>query len=423
LGAVKKHNHWGGNMSEKRIVVIGGGHAGLNAVKEIEKQIVAPSGGKYRVLLIDKQPYHLRKVLLFRAAVSDQPLKVPFSRYFGKHVEVVQASLRAIDSGRRMVQVAYPDGSQGEIQYDRLVLALGSTIREAAPEQGGISLKDLQSARKIRSTILENISRARNESDEMRRRQLLTVAVAGAGITGIETSAEIGFWLKEEAKKAGIDPDLAEVTLCNAGQRLLEELPEKVGKRLEEGLRLNNVKVRHNAKAEKFAEETVYLQDGSTLQAGLCIWTLGLQANPLVSQLGLPVEDDGKLSVDPWYHVKGFSDIYAIGDCAKAVDPATGKADGMTCKEAIPQAQRVSKIIKAELAGKTGPQHKGYPVSLFCIGLGPGNGLLWVNKWGIDLIMSGKLAGKIKGFTWDIASMIDRKIVAELNLETLHQQS
>jgi NADH dehydrogenase len=121
--------------------------------------------------------------------------------------------------------------------------------------------------------------------------------------------------------------------------------------------------------------------------------------------MGLPLTPDGQVLVDECYRVHGVSGVYSFGDCTSIVDPRTGKADQMTCKEAGPQALRLGKIVMADLEGCPAPVHKSV-MNGFAIGLGQDRGLVWTRKWGLDMILTGKLAWKIKKFAWDRASML-----------------
>lgn len=109
--------------------------------------------------------------------------------------------------------------------------------------------------------------------------------------------------------------------------------------------------------------------------------------------------------VDKCYRVQGTWGVYSIGDCARIVDPRTGKADQMTCKESGMQALRLGKIVMADLEGRPAPVHKSM-MDVFAIGLGQNRGLVWARKWGLDIIITGKLAWKLKKLAWDGASML-----------------
>ncbi|MFC5450795.1 NAD(P)/FAD-dependent oxidoreductase [Paenibacillus aestuarii] len=391
---------------EQRIVVVGGGYAGLNAVNALQKQFA--SDPRIQLVLIDKESFHLRKVLLFQRAVQETPIKVPYSDYFGDTVEVIQAELIAVEPEAKQIRICRPDGAYEDQPYDRLILCLGSKVVSASPEQGGISLTDMESGDRIRRQLEQNLSDARRAVHEAERRRLLSVAIVGGGITGIETAGELASGLRRKAAAAGLDPAEVAVTLINSQQRLLEAAPPHVSRRLEQELSAIGVRVKHGSRAEQFRDGELALRGGELVPVGACVWTLGLRPNPLVQRLGLPITSDGKLQVDAQYHVHGSDGIYAIGDCAHIMDPVSGAADGMTCKEAIPQAGRLAKIIKAELASMNGPQHASY-TNVFCISLGPDRGLVWLQKWGMNLVLTGKVGLHIRKLTWDMASLLSGK--------------
>lgn len=121
--------------------------------------------------------------------------------------------------------------------------------------------------------------------------------------------------------------------------------------------------------------------------------------------MGLPLTKEGQVIVDASYRVKGAVGVYGIGDCAHIVDPNSGQADRLTCKEATGQAARLGKILLADLKGTPAPSHKSY-MDFFCIGLGPERGMVWTRQWGLDIILTGKLGWKIRKFTWDMASLL-----------------
>ncbi|MOA32641.1 coenzyme A disulfide reductase [compost metagenome] len=147
------------------------------------------------------------------------------------------------------------------------------------------------------------------------------------------------------------------------------------------------------------------LSDSTLISVGTTIWTLGLAPNPVIRSLQLPVTPSGQAIVDESYRVRDMHGVYSIGDCANIVDPKSGAADRMTCKEAIPQANRLGSIIIDDLTGQTTPVHKALFDS-FAVGLGPGRGLVWTHKWGVNVMITGKLAYKIKLYVWDFASLL-----------------
>jgi len=396
-------------MSEKKevtCVIIGGGYAGINALKAIRKTLLPELGAEMlRIILIDKQPYHLRKVLLFKPAVKEDDIVIPFGKLFPEGVEFIQGTVVTIEKKDKRLLYQDESGHEQKLNYDIVILAAGSVVRQPNPDQGGIALTGLDSAARIREIWHENLRKAVKETDRAERQRWMTVAVAGAGISGIESSAELVYALRKEASALGLNPSEVILYLLNAQDKLFHDGPAKVGMKLERLLTGSGVTVLHGRKAIHEREGELVLSDGKLLKVGLCIWTLGLLPNPMLGSMGLPLTADGRVIVDDNYRVKEAPSIYSIGDCARIVDPVNGLVDGMTCKEATAQADRLGKIIAADIRGHSAPVHKRY-IDFFCFGLGPERGMVWTRQWGLDIIITGKLGWKVRKMTWDYASLI-----------------
>lgn len=393
-------------MNDLTCIIIGGGHVGLGALKAIQATTRGMAKGRrIRIVLIDKQPGHVRKVMLFRPAVGGEEIMIPWTYYFSEGVEFVQGEVMSVDSGEKRIRYTDAQGNDAYIRYDLLVVTVGSIVRRPDLDQGGIALTEPQAAIDIRERWLANLRKAAGETNPEERKRLMTVAVAGAGISGIETSAELALAMRKEASALGLNPSETFVYLLNAQERLFPEGPEKVGRKLDQTLSECGVTVFHNRKVMREEAGVVTLNKGDCLAVGLCIWTIGLMPNPVLRGMGLPLTPDGQVLVDECYRVQGVAGVYSIGDCTRIVDPRTGKADQMTCKEGGMQALRLGKIVMADLEGSPAPVHKSM-MDVFAIGLGQNRGLVWARKWGLDVIITGKLAWKLKKLAWDGASML-----------------
>jgi len=393
-------------MSELTCVVIGGGFAGIHAVKSIWKSLrQLKDDRKLRLILLDKQPHHVRKVLLFRSAIDIKPITIPWEKILPEGIQVRQGSLYKMDDENKCVTYRDAEGQEQHIAYDILVIAAGSVVRTPEADQGGIALTDLKSAECIRIQWKNNLQLALTESNVTEKERLMSAAIVGAGITGIETASELAFAIRSEAAAIGLDPAAVKVHLLNKHHRLFNEGPAKVSHALERLLMKNGITVHHRCEAVREEQGRLLTSEGATINVGLTVWTLGLIPNSELGSLNLPLRNDGKIQVDECYRVRGMDSVYSIGDCAHIVEPITGKADGMTCKEAIPQGQRLGSIIYADLTGIKAPTHKGV-MEFYNIGLGPENGLMWTRKWGLDMIITGKLAYKMKAYLWDVSSML-----------------
>lgn len=394
-------------MKNLTCVVVGGGYAGIHAVQAIRKAVKEGNmPEKLRLVLIDKQPYHLRKVLLFKpAAAQAGEITVPLEQLFPEGVERIEASVTSIASAGKRLQYQDAKGLTHALDYDILVLTVGSIVREPEPEQGGIALTGLEAAARIRAVWEGNLRQASMEPRAEERKRLMTIAIAGAGISGIETAAELAAGVRLDAEGFGLDPKDVNILLYNAQDRLFPQGTAKASRKLESLLAASGVTTVHQRKVLQEQDGLLSLSSGEKTPVGLCIWTLGTRPNPGLRKMGLPLTPDGFVPVDGSYRVQGAQGLYSIGDCARIIDPETGREDGKTCKEATPQAARLANVIAADLNGHPAPLHKSY-MDFFCIGLGPQQGLVWTRQWGLDLIITGKLGGRIRKMTWDMASLL-----------------
>ncbi|CAG7638214.1 NADH dehydrogenase [Paenibacillus solanacearum] len=397
-------------MNDLTCIIIGGGYAGLGALKAIKEATRGMTNGRrIRFVLFDKQPGHMRKMLLFRPAVGEEEIMIPWTHYrFSEGVEFVQAAVTSVDRGEKQIRYEDTQGNEVRMGYDLLVVAVGSIVRTPDPDQGGISLTDPQTAAVIRERWRANLRQAVGESNAKERKRLMTVAVAGAGISGVETSAELALEMRKEASSLGLSPSDVSVYLLSGQERLFLEGPEKVGRKLDQVLTECGVSVLYNRKVMREEAGVVTLNNGDRLPVGLCIWTVGLIPNPALRTMGLPLTPNGQVRVDESYRVQGAPGVYSIGDCTRIVDPKNGKADLMRAGECGLQADRLGHVVMADLEGRPAPVHKSPSsiIEFFCIGLGENRGMVWGRKWGLDLILTGKTAWKVRKLAWDAGSKL-----------------
>ncbi|MBD2868633.1 NAD(P)/FAD-dependent oxidoreductase [Paenibacillus arenilitoris] len=394
-------------MNDLTCIIIGGGHAGLQALKAIKETTQGMvNGRRIRFLLIDNQPGHVRKMLLFRPAVGDEEIIIPWMHWFPEGVEFMQGTVKSVDSGEKRIRYVDTQGNDDQIHYDLLVVAVGSVVRQPDPDQGGIALTDPYTAADIRERWRSNLRKAAYETNLEERKRLMTVAVGGAGISGIETTAELALAMRNEAAALGLKSSDISVYLLNAKERLFPEGPEIVGRKLELTLSGCGVSVLHNRKAVREEAGVITLSNGDRLPVSLCIWTIGLIPNPALRSMGLPLTPEGQVLVDECYRVQGAPGVYSIGDCARIFDPRNGKADQMTCKEGGIQADRLGKIVMADLEGRPAPVHKKVPLDFYCIGLGENRGIVWGRKWGLNMIITGKPAWRFRNIAWKAGSKL-----------------
>lgn len=387
-------------MKQKTIIVAGGGHAGIYAIKAIHKRL---RKHPCRILLVDPQPAHVRKVLLFKGAVGEQELTVPWSQVLPPGSEFLRGAIHSINPVEKKIEVKDRNGTDHQIEYDGLVIAIGSVVQEI--DGDGLALSSIENAWKIYNAIEDNVKAAVVETDLSEKERLLSIAVVGGGISGIETVFELNQFMKRKAREAGLDPSEVKVQLIHSQQQLLPDGTNKLRSKLYKKFSENRIELQSGKKAVATQAGMLHFSDGKKIPIGLSVWTTGLQPNPAVRKLGLSSEEGGRLNTDPSYRAIGCQGVYSIGDCANSIDPASGKSDGMTCKEAIGQANRLGKVIASDLAGRPAPIHQSIR-KIFCFSLGSGDALVWIKLFGFEVIIGQKVAWTIRKFTWNLASFV-----------------
>jgi NADH:ubiquinone reductase (H+-translocating) len=389
------------------IVVLGGGYAGIHTVKAL-RAVCGKHGVAVRILLMDKEAYHVKKVRLVQAAAFPVRLRVGFGELFERDEAVfMQGTASGVDPVARTIQYINENGECCELAYDRLVLTLGSVVRRVPESQGGFTLSSEHEAERIRAAIDSNLRIACAERDSVRREALSSVTVVGAGISGVETAAEIARAMAKKAAELGLPNGTVRVNLVTGNARIVERMPATVADQLSAHLNKIGVSLVNEARvAYTEPEGAAVLADGRRLPSGCTIWTIGIEPNPVLKQFGLPLDEAGRLITDSWYRVEGYDTIYAIGDNARIIDSSTGLENGMTCREAIQQAGRLAMVVTADMTLRSSAPHQAPTRNQYCVSLGGGEGFVWMRKWGIDWTMTGTLAGKVREYTWNTGSFM-----------------
>ncbi|MGE3343096.1 MAG: NAD(P)/FAD-dependent oxidoreductase [Vicinamibacterales bacterium] len=302
-------------MAAPRVVIIGGGFAGLNAAKAFR-------GRPFDVIVLDRKNHHVFQPLLYQvaaAALSPSDIASPIRWILRSqdNVRVWLADVTAIDRSRRVVVV---DGDPGEVPYDYLIVAAGVTHayfghdewREHAP-----GLKTLEDALEIRARVLRAFELAEIETDQAERRRLLTFVVVGGGPTGVELAGA----LAEISRHAlvndfrSIDPETARVILIEGGAGVLQSYPEPLPAFARRALESLGVAVWTQSAVTGIDAGVVHVGDES-IQAGTILWAAGVAASPLGRALGVEVDRAGRVPVTPELSIAGDERVYVVGDLA-----------------------------------------------------------------------------------------------------------
>jgi NADH:ubiquinone reductase (H+-translocating) len=293
-------------------VVLGGGFAGLQAVKTLAR-------ARARVTLIDARNHHLFQPLLYQVATGSlssanvaQPLRRIFARY--RNVDVIMSRAERIDPDERIVYL-----DRGSIAYDYLVVATGAQFTWFGNDQWRVrapGLKSVDDALEIRRRLFRAFEVAECEGDAQHRREWLTFAIAGAGATGVELAGAVA----EIARRAlageyrRIDPRSARIVLIDMVKHPLPEYPEPLQLRAERQLRKLGVELRMGKAVENVTDRSIILDDGEVIAARTVLWAAGIEATPIARSLGAPLDRRGRVRVNADLSVPGRPEIFVAGD-------------------------------------------------------------------------------------------------------------
>lgn len=328
----------------EKILVIGGGFAGMNLCKRLDRN-------KYEVALIDRNNFHGFPPLFYQIASSglvSANICFPFRKEFKKlkNVSYHMGHVKNIDTQRKEVTTSYET-----IAYDKLVIAAGSTNNYFGMDNLGeetFGIKTVAEAAHTRDEILDRLERGALCKDPERRRQLLSFLVVGGGPSGVEIAGAIGEMKKYILPKEypELDPEDVTVTLIEASPNLLGAMREKSRQKAVKDLESLMVNVRLNTGLKSYENKYVTFADGHKEYFETLIWTAGVKGEPMP---GLPAETIGRgnrIIVDEYNRVKGLEDsVMAIGDIALMMTEDYPHGHPQMAQPAIQQARTLAKNL------------------------------------------------------------------------------
>jgi NADH:ubiquinone reductase (H+-translocating) len=329
-------------IKQTRIVIAGGGFAGLYAARYLDKRLARRSD--VEVTLVSRENFILFTPMLHEVAAGDlSPSDIvnPLRRIL-RHVNVVEAEIEAIDPDARTIRcLAGVRDVEIELQYDHLLLALGSEtnfFNMHDVHDWAVTMKNLMDAALLRNQMVRVLEEASLRTDEASRRELLTFVVAGGGFAGVETVGAINDFVRETAK---FYPSLGEekirVVVVHPGQFLLPELGEGLGTYAERKLRARNVEVIKGAHVSGYDGSLVRLTDGTSIAASTLVWTAGVKANRVLESLPY-LKERGRLLVTEYLGLPELNGVWAAGDCAAVpnVKPNSDSSESSSAQTASP---------------------------------------------------------------------------------------
>jgi NADH dehydrogenase len=386
-----------------RVVVVGAGYAGLNAALVLADRLDAERDA-FDLELVDRLPYHLVKVRLHEVATGDVHATDPLREVLhGRSATVKQATLTGLDfPGRRIFTTA------GPVTYDYLILALGSRTNFfgiAGLENVAFSLDNLADAVHLRGHVNEQVVHAAESQDPAERERLLRFVVGGAGYTGIELAAELAELLPGLCSQVGLGEHAAQVVVVDGHSRILPVLDEGGSGYAAKALESKGIQFRLGVRVTACSVEGVTLNPGGLLPTATMIWAGGICADPLLATAGVEVNRQGRLVVDETWRLPAYPEVYAVGDCAVAMDPSSQQPIPATAQLGLQEGRHAAESLLRVLAGKESapfdPHARAEVVSL-----GHDRAVGWVKVLGERQIalrgMVGEAAKRVSEAEWDL---------------------
>jgi NADH dehydrogenase len=321
-------------------LVLGGGFGGAYVAKLVGKRgatIVSPEGSMLYTPMLPE---------VAAGAIEPRHVVVPL-RMMCPQAEVVLGRAVALDESTSRVTVETRAGTV-VIEYENVVIALGAVAR-TLPIPGlaehGLGFKNLADAIHLRNHVLGKLDAA--DADPEHAERHLTFVFVGAGYAGVEALAELTDLVRDALRHyPGLERTPQRWVLVDAGERILGEVPHRLGEYAARHLRKRGVDIRVATTLRSVEAHAVTLSDGSRLETDTLVWTAGVTPHPLVAELGLPLDERGRIRVDSYLRVEGRSNVWALGDCAGVPNEATEQLDPPTCQHALRQARRLAKNLR-----------------------------------------------------------------------------
>lgn len=339
-------------MERPRILVVGGGFAGLECARRLERKLTPAEA---EIALVAPFSYQLYLPLLPHVAagvVTPQSVAVSLRRVL-RRTRIIPGGSIGIDTEAKACVVRLINDEIAVERYDYLVVAPGSITRTF--DIPGLTdyargVKTLAEAAYIRDHVISQLDLAAASHDERERESRLQFVVVGGGYAGTETAACLQrLCCAATERYPRLDPKQIKWHLIDIAPRLMPELGERLGERALEILRHRGVDVSLGVSLAEVGPESVKFTDGRVLPCRTVIWTAGVVASPLIGTLGAETTK-GRVVVDADLAVPGLDCVFALGDAAAVPDLAKG--EGAVCPPTAQHAMRQGKVVADNVVAK-----------------------------------------------------------------------
>ena len=329
------------HTDKKRVVIVGGGFAGLNLAKKLRKC------NQYQVVLIDQNNYHLFKPLLYQVAsagLDPSDVSFPFRKVFRakKNIFFRMGRMLAVHPEQNRLET-----SNGSIHYDYLVIATGCVpnffgIKDI--EKYAWPMADVRDSLRIRNTMFYNLEWAMIAPTDTDRQTMLNIVIVGGGASGVEIAGAMAEMRRYIVPKdyPGVDIALMHIYLIEGRDRLLANMSSKTSAGCLQVLKEKGVEVLLGISVTDYRDNQVYCSDGRVIRTANLIWTSGVKSEVIKGIENSQKEHRGRILTDNYNRIEGFENIFAIGDVAFVDDPLYPAGYPQLARVAISQGQRLA---------------------------------------------------------------------------------
>lgn len=337
------------STTKERVVIIGGGFAGLEMAKKIDKK-------QYQVVLIDKNNYYQFQPLLYQVATAglepssiSYPLRKMFQNQKDFHVRMCEAT--RIDPAENKVET-----NIGYLTYDHLVIATGCDTNyfgNDALKDSTFALKSVSESLLIRNRLLLSLEQALSAKDQDELKELFTFVVIGGGATGVELSGALADMKKGILPKdyPELDFKQMEIHLIDAAPRLLAAMSEKSSKKVTETLTKRGVIIHQGVHVKTYEQPFVLLENGQQIRSRNVFWVAGVTPKPIPG-IAETAYQRNRLLVNQYNQVNGYANIYALGDASLLITDETPKGHPQVAQVALQMAQQLAKNLNRKAKGR-----------------------------------------------------------------------
>jgi len=363
----------------RRIVILGGGYVGLYTALRLQHRLRRDEA---TITVVEPRSYMTYQPFLPEAsagALSPRHVVVPL-RTVLRRCTIVNAHAVGLDHAARRVRLSPLQGPEYDLEYDDVVVALGSVARTLpipGLAQTGVGFKTVEEAIYLRNQVLYCLDVAESTTDEARRRRALTFCFVGGGYAGVEALAELEDMARAAARYyRNITAADLHFVLVEASGRILPEVGPDLGEYTIRELSMRNIDIRLMTRLESCEDGHVVLSDGTSFETDTLVWTAGVKANPALHGFDLPLDDRGRLKCRADLRVDGVESAWGAGDACAVPDltsPDPGATCGPSAQHAVRQARRLADNLVAATRGRAlvGYEHK-YAGSVASLGLHKG---------------------------------------------------